>query len=413
MEPGVKRMADDSPAPPLTRRVPGAARGGPISSVRPALPEALLKRMQAAVEAARAEERSGAGNQKRSPARLGLAAPPTETGKPRAPAPPMRMPPPAKTRPPARKSRRRGPKVAGVASLAVILTAAVAVVLSSQSSARTPESPQSGQPQPQASQSQPPGSPGSHRSPPGKSADTTSVAAAWVAVQVGHDALVACDQAMCEALTAHGFPGRHLRLIRPHSPVPRAQVIVATPVVLRQFGSLSTRWAPAALARFGAGSASITVRLVAPHGTTKYEAALKADLRSRKASGARLTDNPHISASATARKQLIAGQVDSRLIVVLTALASVHPIRILDFGAPFAGESAGMPLRIANLAQDYAVAGLTRSAYVGFLTRQLNLEPGIYQPEVAGLTHDAAGTLIFQIKYPAPSPLGVLGPQGP
>jgi len=301
--------------------------------------------------------------------------------------------------------------VAGVAALAVILTVAVAFVLSTQSSARTADRPQSRQPQSQPPQSQPPGS---HRpQPSGKPADTTSLAAAWVAAQVSHDALVACDQAMCEALTAHGFPGRQLRLIRPHSLVPPAQVIVATPVVLRQFGSLSTRWAPAALARFGAGSASISVRLVAPHGAGTYEAALQADLRSRKASGAAVADNPHISASATAHKQLLAGQVDPRLIVVLTALASMHPIRVLDFGTAVAGESAGIPLRIANLAQDYAVAGLSRSAYVGFLTKQLHLEPGIYQPEVAGLTHDAAGTLIFQIKYPAPSPLGVLGPHGP
>jgi hypothetical protein len=367
--------------------------------------------MQAAVEAARAEERSGAGNRKRSPARLGLAASPAETGKPPAQAPPARKLPPTQTRPPARKSRRRGPKVAGVASLAVILTAAVAFVLSSQSPARTPASSQLQRPQSQPPQSQPPES---HQpQPSGKPADTTSLAAAWVGAQVDHDALVACEQAMCEALTAHGFPGRHLRLIRPHSPVPHAQVIVATPEVLRQFGSLSTRWAPAVLARFGTGSASISVRLVAPHGVAKYEAALKADLRSRKASGAGVADNPHISASATARKQLLAGQVDSRLIVVLTALASVHPIRILDFGTAFAGESADIPLRIAKLAQDYAVAGLSRPSYVQFLTRQLGRQPGIYQPEVAGLTYDAAGTLIFQIKFLAPSPLGVLGPQGP
>src|SRR5262250_1712943 len=216
MEPGVKLMADDSPAPQLTRRVPGAARGGPGSSVRPVLPEALLKRMQAAVEAARAEERSGAGNQKGSRARLGLAAPPAAAGKP-PPAPPARKPPPTKTRPPARMSRRRGPRVAGVAALAVILTAAVAFVLSSQPSARTAGSPQSRPLQSQPAQSPPPGS---HQPPPSKPADTTNLAAAWVAAQVGHDALVACDQAMCEALTAHGFPGRHLRLIRTHSPVP-------------------------------------------------------------------------------------------------------------------------------------------------------------------------------------------------
>ncbi len=53
--PGVSQMADDRlKSPPLTRRIPGAARSGPRSAMRPVLPEALLKRMQAAVDAARA-----------------------------------------------------------------------------------------------------------------------------------------------------------------------------------------------------------------------------------------------------------------------------------------------------------------------------------------------------------------------
>jgi hypothetical protein len=233
---------------------------------------------------------------------------------------------------------------------------------------------------------------------------------------VGHDVVVACDKAMCGALAAHGFPGRHLRLIRPGSPAPpHAQVIVVTPLVQRKFGSSRIgNWAPAALASFGPASTGVSVRIVAPRGAAKYEAALKADKRSRKAKGAGLVHSPHVSTSATARKQLLTGQVDSRLIVVLTALASRHPIRILDFGADPPGASAGIPLRIVHLAQDYAAARLPRSAYLQFLSRQLKLLPGIYKPAVAGLTtHDPAGTLTFQIKFPAPSPLGVLGSQRP
>ena len=40
---------------PLRRRVPGAARAGPGSSVAPVLPDAVLRRMQAAVDAARVD----------------------------------------------------------------------------------------------------------------------------------------------------------------------------------------------------------------------------------------------------------------------------------------------------------------------------------------------------------------------
>jgi hypothetical protein len=395
-EPGVKRMADDSPAPPLTRRVPGAARGGPRSLARPVLPEALLKRMQAAVDAARAGQGQQADQAAFTKAGGGAAV---------AQASP---------RPAARKIRRRGPRVAGVAALAVIIAAAVAFALSSRSSARITHSPQSHKPQaqpPQAQKPPPQTAQSLQAQPPDKPVSTASLAAGWVAAQVGHDIVVACDRAMCDELTAHGFPGRHLRLIRPHASVPpHAQVVVVTPAVQRQFGSShTTKWAPAVLASFGARTAGISVRIAAAHGAARYEAALKADLRSRKAAGAALLTKPHLSASATARKQLLAGQVDSRLIVDLKALASVHPIRILDFGTAFAGASAGIPLRIANLARDYPAAGLPRSAYLRFLFKELNLERGMYKPDAVGLAHDATGTLTFQIKFPAPSPLGVLG----
>jgi hypothetical protein len=306
-----------------------------------------------------------------------------------------------------------------VAALAVILTAAVAFALSSRSSARNAHSPQSERSPSQGPQSQKPQSqkptPTPTPTPPSKSAVTASVAAAWVATQVGHGVVVACDKAMCHALTAHGFPGRHLRLIRPGSSAPpHAQVIIVTHAVKRQFGSsLTTKWAPVAMASFGAGSAGINVRIEAPHGAARYVAALKADLRSRKARGAGLLNRQHVSTSATARKQLVTGKVDSRLIVVLTALAAVHPIRILDFGTAFTGASVRIPLRIAYLAQNYAAASMRRSAYLRFLSMQLNRQPGMYRPEVSGLTRDAAGTLAFQIRFPAPSPLGVLGTRGP
>jgi hypothetical protein len=47
-------LGDDRSKPPLERRVPGATRAGPASTSRPELPEALLQRMQAVVNAAHA-----------------------------------------------------------------------------------------------------------------------------------------------------------------------------------------------------------------------------------------------------------------------------------------------------------------------------------------------------------------------
>jgi hypothetical protein len=47
-------LGEDRSKPPLERRVPGATRAGPASTSRPELPEALLQRMQAVVNAAHA-----------------------------------------------------------------------------------------------------------------------------------------------------------------------------------------------------------------------------------------------------------------------------------------------------------------------------------------------------------------------
>ena len=53
-------MTEHRPTPPLIRRVPGASGSGPGKPARTVLPDALLRRMLAAVEAARAVEEDAA-----------------------------------------------------------------------------------------------------------------------------------------------------------------------------------------------------------------------------------------------------------------------------------------------------------------------------------------------------------------
>jgi hypothetical protein len=522
-------MADDSRKPPLVRRVPGAARSAPGSAPAPVLSDALMKRMRAAVDAARATkhdrdddaagqtgrraEQPGAGaegrartytgqlptgpadspepvteplpnlqaalaavvktsteeNGSRSPvpagtsapkfpvqiwppvqtppvpsARPAAAAPPAEKAPPaRTPAPartppPARTPRPARTAPPARKSaldqtvppaetvrtaktellarkarptraikvqarrpmartiRYRGPRLAGVAAVAVILITAGAAALVSARSAGAP----SHSTRPQA---------------PSRAAVAANLAAAWVAKQVGHDQYVACDKVMYDALTAHGFPSRTLQLIRPDSPIQlHAQVVVVTPDVKRQFGgSLGiAKWAPAVLARVGSGAASITIRIVSPRGAAVYESALSADVKLRKAAAGLLLTSSQVKTSAEVRRELADGQVDSRLLVVLTALASVHPIDILAFGKAFPGASPGIPLRTADLADNLAVSGLNRSDYLRYLATVTAKEPIPYRPQTANLASNGAGSQVFRIGFAAPSPLLLLGGQG-
>ncbi len=338
------------------------------------------------------------------PDRAGQAIWTGQGGSVRQPSPsgsafiPAAVPAPPRPSEPSSHRRRSGPRVAGAAALAVILLAAGTVAFALSARDGGSKTPTSGQPRP------------TQQARPSLAVLTANLAARWVDLQVNHGVIVACDKAMCDALTAHGFPGRHLKLIRPGGPYPsHAEIIVETPLVARQFGdSFNVAQAPPVLTRIGTGDTAIAIRVVARQGEARYKAQIKADLRQRRLHGAALLTSRQVTASALARKQLIAGEVDIRLIVVLTAIASVHPIDILGFGAAFPGASPAVALRTADLAQSDGAAGLSRSAYIKFLLTLLDAEPSVYRPQTAVSAHLRAGTPVFQITFSAPSPLKLL-----
>jgi len=239
-------------------------------------------------------------------------------------------------------------------------------------------------------------------------------AAAWVAQQVSQDRPVACDRVMCSALTAHGFPSHDLLVLGSASLDPvRSAVVVETATVRAMFGSsLDTAWAPAVLASFGSGTASVTVRVTAPHGAVAYQTALSADLAARKASGAALLNDPQIKVSALAGEQLAAGQVDSRLLLALAALAGHQPISIVQFGNIGPSASAGIPLRFADLAENGQAARMASAAYVRSVRAYLNTVDAKYRPARTVTVVLPGDQAVLRVEFTAPSPLGVFGPQG-
>jgi hypothetical protein len=237
-------------------------------------------------------------------------------------------------------------------------------------------------------------------------------AATWVAQQVSHGAIVACDQLMCAALAADGFPSRNLRVLEPTTlnPPVTSAVVVVTSVVRSIFGtSLSTYWAPATLATFGSGSAEISVRVVAPHGAAAYETAASADLAARQESGNALLQVSDVVASATARKQLLAGQVDSRLLLALASLAVDRPIDIVNFGNIAPGEDPDIPLRFADLAVNDQAVGRGSSAYVRSVVADLGEVIMPFRPASTKTVVLPSGQKVLQVLFTAPTPLGLLG----
>jgi hypothetical protein len=232
-------------------------------------------------------------------------------------------------------------------------------------------------------------------------------AATWVAQQVSQGVAVSCDQAMCAALEARGFPQHDLLVLGPVSLDPRhSDVVVETSAVRALFGtSLDRAWAPAILASFGSGSAGITVRVVAAHGTVAYQTALAGELAAGKAAGAGLLADRRISVPALARAQLTAGLVDPRLLSALTALSRHLPVGIVQFGNIGTGASAGVQFRFADLsrAAQAGQADQTRS--------YLNELKGTLRPVRTVPVVLPDGRAVLRVEFTAPSPLRVSGGQ--
>jgi hypothetical protein len=248
----------------------------------------------------------------------------------------------------------------------------------------------------------------------GAAASARGQAATWVAQQVAADAIVACDPAMCSALQGKGIPASRLLVLQSGNADPLgSNVVMATAAVRNQFGSrLASVYAPEVLVSFGEGSARIVIRAVAPDGSAAYRAALQADVQARMAVGQQLLGNARLQVSATARRQLAAGEVDARLLTALATLAALYPIDVAGFGGPDAQASAGVPLRSADISGATGVAGARSAVSLSSLKGFLLAQRAPYLPAEMDTVRLATGQAVLRVEFTAPSPLGLLGTDG-
>jgi len=252
-------------------------------------------------------------------------------------------------------------------------------------------------------------------SPPGNSGPASNAlqvaaadrhqAAVWIAQQVASSVVVACDPEMCNELQNSGFPAGQLMELQPSAPDPLGSLLlVATPVIRNQFGTrLASVYAPLVIASFGSGAERVDVRYVAPDGTAAFESQLGADQKARIGAGEQLLTNKNVQASAAARQALMAGQVDPRLLVTLSALAHQMPLHLVAFDDPSPGVSSDVPLRGAEIG---AAASAGLPAMVAFLSAQQSQ----YAPAVARITQVAKGQSVVTVRYDAPGPMGLGSP---
>lgn len=205
------------------------------------------------------------------------------------------------------------------------------------------------------------------------------------------------------------MPARSLLVLRAATADPlQAEVVVVTPTVRSQFGSrLDSVYAPSVIAGFGSGAGRVSVQVTAPHGAAAYLAALHQDVTARKLAGTELIANKRIEITAQARTQLATGEVDSRLLILLPALAAVHPVQILAFGDPAPEASPGVPLCSADLSGSGHAAGMTDASYLSWLVALVRAEHHPFSGNTAILRQ--GDQAILRVEFSRPSPLGLLG----
>jgi hypothetical protein len=232
-------------------------------------------------------------------------------------------------------------------------------------------------------------------------AATRQEAAAWVAAQVSHGVIVACDPLMCAALERQGFPAANLAVIGTGSGDPLGSgLVISTYAVRSQLGlRLARVYAPLVIASFGSGQDLVQVRVMAPGGAAGYLSAVAADVQARKVAGDELARNMHIDASPAASAELAAGRVDSRLLITLAALAHKFPVRISGFSDPGPGAGSAVPLRVM------VITAPSRS----YLNQLLAFLYAQRPPLRATVSEQRAGRqYAVQIEFSAPSPVGLL-----
>jgi hypothetical protein len=222
-------------------------------------------------------------------------------------------------------------------------------------------------------------------------------AVAWIAGQVSNAVMVGCYPVMCAALQAQGVPAGRLVPVQPGSAdLPRAQVVVTSASAGRQ---LADRYAPALIASFGSGGSRIEVRATEPGGAAAYRAALRADLAARKSAGAQLLRNRHLLFTPLGAAQLLAGQVDSRLLAMLAAVSSQYQFRVTAFSD--AAPGAQVPFRQMTISGD-------RTADLAAALAMVRAQNSPYLPAHAAIVRLDTGQTALSIEFAAPSPLGLL-----
>jgi len=215
---------------------------------------------------------------------------------------------------------------------------------------------------------------------------------------------------MCSSLAAGGFPPSQMAPVAQNSQsLSGASLIAMTPrlrQVFRAHPSFGADVAPVVLASFRSGPALVTIQPVDPAGGAAYQATFRTNLQVRIQVGDQLLNSGKVFAAPKAKRALLAGDVDPRILLVIRALIQQLPaVKISAFGDSGPGASPGVPFRMANFVATDLSAALTPLEYqhelIGVLRANATFPPVWHATPITMFN----GVTAVQIVYAAPSPL--------
>jgi len=135
------------------------------------------------------------------------------------------------------------------------------------------------------------------------------------------------------------------------------------------------------LAAFGTGDERVEVRRILPPGSADTgPAASGHDRRAAAGSGAALARNPDVELTPPARRALVAGEVDERLMTSLVALAADRPVTVDDFPVVSGEAGTGAPRRTVTLRAEgdaaRAIADLVAAQRPPYRPEDVEIAPG-------------------------------------
>jgi hypothetical protein len=155
------------------------------------------------------------------------------------------------------------------------------------------------------------------------------------------------------------------------------------------------------VARFGAGADLVEVRRVVPGDTDPALSMAAASARTQ--AGTAVLANANLTFSPEAAAMLRRGGVDGRMITLLAAIATDHPLTVPDFPV-VAGEDPGAPRRLVTLSSVDGRPVPPGSPVIGLLEQWMSAQQPPYRP-AAVTSVIAAGAPALQVSFDAvPAP---------